>query len=246
MDAGHKLDKPHQDVDLRAFVSGLTHEIANPLNAIAMNCDLLRLVVDRGDLARVREIAERLQASSTRGASLVRGLQSFGSALRRNPAESVAAGLIFENAIRAATNGRAESPPQFHVDGASVLLDVDRTALEHALAGLLCNSIEAKCQRVDIGVRANGDHVIIDIRDDGCGFSAHDIKRAEKPFFSNHRFPNNAGLGLTLAREVMRAASGSLRVRSVEGGAHVEIELPAAASNASSSNAARADSKVGP
>jgi len=130
MDAGQKPDKPHQELDLSSFVSGLTHEIANPLNAIAMNCDLLRLVVDRGDLARVREIAERLQASSTRGATLVRGLQAFGSALRRNPVESVPAAVIFESAFRAATNGRAESPPQFQVEGGSVVLHVDRAALE--------------------------------------------------------------------------------------------------------------------
>ena len=241
MDAGQKPDKPHQELDLSSFVSGLTHEIANPLNAIAMNCDLLRLVVDRGDLARVREIAERLQASSTRGATLVRGLQAFGSALRRNPVESVPAAVIFESAFRAATNGRAESPPQFQVEGGSVVLHVDRAALERAVAALLRNSIEAKCQRIDIGVRTEGDHFIIDIHDDGCGFSADDIKRAEKPFFSNHRFPNNAGLGLTLAREVMRAANGSLRIRSVDSGAHIELEFPAWVPNA-----ARADSKVGP
>ena len=51
---------PVEAFDLSAFVRGLTHEVANPLNAIAMNCELLRMIAGRGEPERVVEAVERI------------------------------------------------------------------------------------------------------------------------------------------------------------------------------------------
>jgi signal transduction histidine kinase len=242
MDVGQKpVSLSNSTFDLSAFVRGLTHEIANPLNAISMNCDLLRLVADRGDMERVREAVARLLASSARGAVLTRSLQAFGTALRRNPAELIPAGSLLEGAIRAVAIKQEGRIPRFQIDGGNVPLHADRAALENAFAALLRNAVEAGSDSIEIRVREEGGRVVVDICDDGPGFSEYDLAKIDTPFYSTRRAPGNVGLGLTLVREVLRANRGLLRILPAQKGAHVEISFLATEANAS-----RADSMVGP
>ena len=210
------------DFDTRAFVRGLAHEIANPLNAVAMNCELLRLLIERGDIERMRAASAQLLAASARCTSMMRGLQNFGTALRRAEPQSVSARDLVESAQAGLAKTSAQTLPKLAIAG-DARVQVDPGALERAIGCLLRNAAEAGSDLVDIGIEAGDTAVVIAIRDNGEGFASD---RSDAPFYSTHRTSANHGVGLTLAREIMRVNGGSLQIRPAQEGAHIEIRLP--------------------
>ena len=211
--------------EARAFVRGLTHELANPLNAVTMNCELLRLLVDRGDPERLRTALAQLAAASARCTALMRGLQTFGSALRQAAPERVPARTLVEVAIAALTTATASTLPRFEIAGDDRRVRVDRAAVERAIVGLLRNAMEAGSDLVKIDIRSDEASVIISFYDNGVGFAA---EHSDAPFYTTRRVATNAGLGLTLVREVLRLNRGSLSILPAKQGAHVELRLPIA------------------
>ncbi len=80
---------------------------------------------------------------------------------------------------------------------------------------------------VEMTFRKTEDTVRLVIRDRGPGFSAEALIRAVDPFYSTS--PDGLGLGIPYARQVVKAQGGEMVVRNAEeGGAEVEIVLPAA------------------
>ena len=220
---------PSITFDLSAFVRGLTHEVANPLNAIAMNCELLRMITARGETAGVRDAIDRIMSACARSGGLMRSLQRFGAALRVQPAATLSIREVIDAGVRALALEYSGKLPLVEVTGQDLKVCVDRSAVERAITALLRNAAEAGSDRVEIEVSAAAHAVAIDVRDNGEGFAAEDRDKRETPFYSTHRTPTNMGLGLTLAREVLRLNGGSLEIRESPRGAHIHLELPVAA-----------------
>ena len=219
---------PSTTFDLSAFVRGLTHEVANPLNAIAMNCELLRMITARGETAGLRDAVDRIMTACNRSGGLMRSLQRFGAALRVQPSVTLSARELIDAGVRALALEYSGTLPLVEVTGADTHVRVDRAAVERAITALLRNSAEAGSDRVEIEVSRHGSSVAIDIRDNGEGFVAEDRDKITAPFYSTHRTPTNMGLGLSLAREVTRVNGGSFEILHGAHGAHVRLSLPEA------------------
>jgi anti-sigma regulatory factor (Ser/Thr protein kinase) len=68
---------------------------------------------------------------------------------------------------------------------------------------------------------------LISIRDSGVGMSAEDLTKAFEPFFTTKAREDHAGLGLTMARGLMRGFGGELTVETKkDNGTRVQIEWP--------------------
>src|SRR5664279_3911410 len=111
-------------LDLGSFVRGAAHDIANPLNAIAMNAELVKLLLERDQPARAREALDRLLEDCARCGRLIQGLQRFGSGLHAGPRRIVAVGALIDAAIVLVKEERAVAPA-FHCNAvdANVLVD---------------------------------------------------------------------------------------------------------------------------
>lgn len=218
------------DLELGEFVRGLAHDIANPLNAMAMNAELTRVLLDRGDSAAAREALDRLLSDTARCGRLVQSFQRFGAALQASAREHVAAGTLLESAISQTRGELPDSKVEFVVSGATdAPLDVDVSAFERALAGVLRNAVEAGATTIEIRIAAAHGHVRIDIADNGSGIEARWRERMTEPFFTTRRAQGASGLGLTLAQEIVRRHGGTLRVGGDEmAGMTITIELPRA------------------
>jgi signal transduction histidine kinase len=213
--------------DLAGFMRALAHEIANPLNALTMNAELMRLVLDRGDAQRAREVLDRLLADCTRCAKLTRELQKFGGALRAQAHAPVALRELLDQAITGLSLEYGGSIPKFSVDAADANVVADRAAIERALTALLRNAAEAGAAQVELAAHADGDALVIDVRDDGPGMPADDLQRAAHAFFTTRRGDGGVGLGLTLAREMLRRHGGSLTLQAnTPRGLHVQLRVP--------------------
>jgi len=216
-------------LDLGAFVRDLAHDIANPLNAMAMNAELAKVLLDRGDQAAAREALEHLLADCARCGRLVQSFQGFGAALQASARERVAAGMLLQSAISLMRGELPDAGIEFHVKGATdTQLDVDVPAVERALAGILRNAAEAGATTIVIDIASGDDRrVRIDVADNGSGIEARWRERVTQPFFSTRRQQGATGLGLALAQEIVRRHAGSLRVMSTaDHGTTVMLELP--------------------
>ena len=219
---------PADAFDLVAFMRGLAHEIANPLNAITMNSELIRLLLDRGDAARAREVLDRLLTDCARCAKLVRELQKFGSGLRPQARGSVPVDELLQGARTMLALEYGATLPEFRIGALDASLqDVDRTALERALAALLRNAAEAGAATVTLDAQRDGDDVVIDVRDDGNGPAAEDLVRGVEAFYTTRRADGGVGLGLTLARELLRWHGGTLTLAAnAPRGMHAQVRVP--------------------
>jgi signal transduction histidine kinase len=218
---------PPPELELGQFVRGVAHEVANPLNAVLMNVGLAKMLYERGEMARVGEVLDRLSADCGRFEKLLRGLQRFGGGLRAPQREIVETRVLVEHAIEMVPLLKEAT---LRVEAPDDTVAVDARAVERALAGILQNSMEAGAKNVAIAARHSGDTIALAIADDGEGIPEESRGKVTDPFYSTRHSLGSAGLGLTLAREVFRVHSGTLEVEANQPrGVRVTLRLPAAA-----------------
>lgn len=99
------------------------------------------------------------------------------------------------------------------------LLDAER--VRALLRNLIDNALKysrAQERPVEVGLRAEPDHVLITIEDHGDGIPEDDLPLVFEPFYrvdkSRHRATGGYGLGLSLCRKIMQAHGGSIDVES--------------------------------
>lgn len=101
--------------------------------------------------------------------------------------------------------------------------------LHQALFNVLDNAIRAIAPGGSIMIRCSlaGGRQRVEIADDGCGIAPAALPRVFDPFFTTREVGHGIGLGLTLARDVILAQGGQIRLDSRPGeGTRVYIELP--------------------
>ncbi len=106
------------------------------------------------------------------------------------------------------------------------MVDADRDQLFRVLSNLGRNALQAGATRVEVSARSTGERIVIDVADNGPGLPPRARERLFQPFSGSAR-PGSSGLGLAIARELMRAHGGDIRlVRSTGEGSTFELELP--------------------
>ncbi len=98
-----------------------------------------------------------------------------------------------------------------------------------AFLNIIQNSIQSRTDGLEICIssRSTDDEIVIRIADNGCGISAANLLRIFEPFFTTREVGSGTGMGLTVAREIVRTAGGNIEIDSREGsGTVVYIRLP--------------------
>jgi signal transduction histidine kinase len=114
----------------------------------------------------------------------------------------------------------------------------DAVLLRRVLDNLLDNAdkyTEEVKLPIELAAHRAGADIVIEVRDRGMGIAPEDAGRVFEPFFradrSRARARGGYGLGLALARRIVEAHAGTLRLLDRPGGGTVaRIELPIAAS----------------
>ena len=98
------------------------------------------------------------------------------------------------------------------------------------LADIAQNSIEAGASEIEIRLARNGRETIVSVRDNGCGMTAEQKRRAEDPFYTapGKHPKRKVGLGLPFARMTAEQCGGRWRLESEPGkGTFVEFSMAA-------------------
>ena len=215
-DVAHELRTPLSNIQgyLEAIRDGLvdpTPETIDTIHEQALH--LSRLVEDLRLLAQVEAGALRLQLSLTRVEDL---LQSSVEAVRP----------------RADAKGLSLS---LDVDASLPMLEMDATRISQVIGNLLENAITHTPEggRVSVLARDSAGAVEVTVSDTGAGIASEDLPRLFDRFYradpSRDRSTGGAGLGLTIARRLVEAHSGTIEVESELGqGSRFTIRLPTA------------------
>jgi signal transduction histidine kinase len=117
-----------------------------------------------------------------------------------------------------------------------LVVDADRDQLFRVFVNLGRNAIEAGARQVRIDADARGGDLVVEVSDNGPGIAPKAQDKLFQPFAGSAR-AGGTGLGLVIARELIRAHGGELILaRTDTGGTVFRIVVPGAA--AASSRAA--------
>ena len=110
----------------------------------------------------------------------------------------------------------------------------DYEQISRVIFNVIKNSIESiqeKAQKmqnigkiIDIEIQERRDYIVINIFDDGIGFSKQNIKDLIKPYFTTKE--KGSGLGLPIVTKIVNDHNGSIKFSSHSNGAKIEIILP--------------------
>jgi signal transduction histidine kinase len=212
----------------------IAHEVRNPLMVIKASLRALRAEALRPE--DVREAATDINRQVARLDRIVGDVLDFARPLRPELAPADVAALVWDaaGAILQGWEG-----PHLRIalepDVGTIVTDAER--LRGVLANLLENAREsvraagrtAGVDGIEIGGRRlSSCRLLLWVEDRGAGVAAADLPHVFEPFFTTRR--TGTGIGLAIARKVVRALGGTIRMESREGeGTRVEIDLPATA-----------------
>jgi signal transduction histidine kinase/CheY-like chemotaxis protein len=218
---------------LGQMVSGVAHELSNPLTSILGYAQRLLLREDGG--GRLPEVRQIFQEAERAGGILRQLLFSA----RETPPERrrVALNQVILRSMELQRFSMAAEKIRMELDLDPSLPAVfgDAAQLQQVLMNLVGNArqaIEQKGQGGRIRVRTRqvaARRVQLEIEDDGPGVPQSILARIFDPFFTTKAEGVGTGLGLSIVLSIVREHGGRVNVLdAAEGGAIFSIELPMA------------------
>lgn len=198
----------------------ISHELNNSLAPIASMAHSGRLLVERGDTAKLPLVFDTIDDRTQRLKGFLEDYARFAK-LPRPRLETVQWRPFVEGLRAVVAFTSVGTPP-------TAPARFDAAQMQQVLINLLKNAHEAggPPAAVTLSVQAQGATVVLRVEDRGPGMPEAVLANALLPFYSTKA--EGTGLGLTLCREIVEAHEGRLVLANREGGGlEVRIVLPA-------------------
>ncbi|MFC3229636.1 ATP-binding protein [Marinibaculum pumilum] len=206
------------------MLAGVSHDLRTPLTRMKLQ---LALMGDSEDIEALQRDVEEMER-------MVSGYLDFARGEEGERIEEVDLGRMLDDLARisagrpGAGHGTARSIAVSH--DPDLLLPLRPGAMRRCLENLVQNALRHG-NRVAITARRDDTAIDINIDDDGPGIPEAQREAVFRPFFRLDRARNpdtgGVGLGLTIARDVVRSHGGEIHLETApQGGLRVAIRLP--------------------
>jgi PAS domain S-box-containing protein len=225
------------------FLATVSHELRTPLTTILASTEMLgddlADLADDGVRTMVEGYAHRIERAARRELALVDDLLSLtiieGEAAQLTDGLTdlavVAETVVADTRDLAAARGLTLSTT---TSGAPPIVRAHEGWLERAVRCLVDNAAKftPRGGRIEVATGADADEAWLEVGDTGPGVASGDEERVFQRLYRGADAiaaeTAGAGLGLTIARSIVRAAGGSLVVVPQELGARLRISAPRA------------------
>jgi C4-dicarboxylate-specific signal transduction histidine kinase len=215
------------------LVSGVAHELNNPLQAILGTVELLEREANLSREA-LDEIAF-VKTQSGRAREIIRNLSRFSSQ-QTGPPSPVDLREVIAEVVQLRGSDLGNSSIALEVDATTNRrVQANFTELEQVTLNFVINAQQAieaaqrKNGRILIRVSDTGKKIRLEVHDDGHGVEPEDEPKLFQPFFTTKPVGKGTGLGLSVSYGIVDSYGGVIGYnRNAWGGATFFFELPVA------------------
>ncbi len=215
------------------LISGVTHELNNPLNNISLTAESMREDINELTQEELKEYIQDILSQSERAKHIVADLLEFVGTHKAAVMEKLdIINLVEEAASLVANQLRVSNINlKMNIPNTPFFVQGNKSKLEEIFVNIMINAVHAMKNSGLLTISARPDkeykNIIIDVSDTGCGIPEKDMKNIFEPFFTTKPSGEGTGLGLSVAHSLVTKHNGDISVQSKLGeGTTFTIKLP--------------------
>jgi signal transduction histidine kinase len=212
------------------LVSGVAHELNNPLQAILGFAELLQMQKDMPEQARAD--LTLIQKESTRASAIIRNLSRFGRQMSEpTPVrlrDVVASVMELRQRKLEELNIEVEIDEHSKAIVMAIFTELQQVALNFAInAEQAIVHADSKERRITVRTGDRDGWAWIEVEDTGPGVPPEHEAKLFQPFYTTKPVGEGTGLGLSVSYDIIRSHNGRIGYRrGASGGAVFYFELP--------------------
>ena len=219
-----KFSAPHH------LIARMSHELRTPLTT-AMG--YAQLLVGKVEDKQLHQAALRIFYETQRATDTVRNLLAFVEQPRPDKHPENLNNILTKALERKAYELRSSNiEVQADLSPELPAIQLDAPQFQQVFLHILNNACQAMAEygttrKLRIQTCQVGQHLRVEIADTGPGIAPEHLQQVFTPFFTTKSQGKGMGLGLSIARDIIRAHQGTITLKSQEGeGTTVAMELP--------------------
>jgi two-component system, NtrC family, sensor kinase len=227
-----RLEEQLQHTEKMASVgllaAGVAHEVNTPLAGISSYTQLLRGQIEESDSRRT--LLDKIEKQSFRAAKIINNLLNFsrsgGAEFDRMDVNkslldvlSLLEHQLTGSRIRVRRELASDLPP----------IRGNENGIQQVFFNLILNARDAMPRGgwLTLVTYADGDTVVVEVRDTGHGIRKEHVRRIYDPFFTTKGIGRGTGLGLSVSYGIVQEHGGGIFVDSTPGqGTRFQVALP--------------------
>lgn len=219
----HQLVQSEKLASLGTLLSGVAHELNNPLSNISTSAQILSEEIEEPDLEYKKDLIQQVMEQSDRARDIVKTLLEF-SRIREFSLEKLFLQPMIEETILL-LRGQVPSTVAIQLEiPTDLMITADKQRMQQVFLNLMKNAIDVVGSEGHVWISAQEvmserkrKLVEILIEDDGPGIPHENLPRIFDPFYTTKDVGHGSGLGLFIVHDIIEWHGGSIRVDSRPG-----------------------------
>lgn len=216
-----ELHRTEKLVSMGRMVSGIAHEIRNPLGIIQSTSELLYKRFEKNNLADSK-LLKAVYEEAKRLGKTVNDFLDYARPIEPK-LENVDLKRLFEEVITFISQEIENKKVDLTIEGETFFVEGDKNFLYRAFYNLILNSLQAIKEEGFIKIKFLSKQNTIEILDSGPGFDLAMLEKYLEPFFTTK--DDGTGLGLAIVKNILEGHQASLILDNHSQGARVIIKF---------------------
>lgn len=216
------LKELEKEKELKNALFKITHEVKNPIAV----CKGYFQMMDYSDINKVKRYNEIIFDELNRTLDIMDNFSEY-TKIKVDLEIMDLDYLITDTVSSMSSVFKSKDIKVNYEENDETFIKGDYYRLKQVLINFLKNSVEAMDNNgvIDISLKILKKHILIAIKDNGCGMTEDELEKISELFYSSKE--KGCGIGVSLSKEIIALHNGSIKYNSVKGNyTEVVIKLP--------------------